>query len=511
MSTKKLVSKEIKSSKDLEKIKKDLNKIKQPFFIKVIKLDRIEYPELNLLINLMKRNRLQEISVRECCETADDLARLLQAISSNPYVDTTPLSLDIRENQCDGRCVELLRDMIDRGIIASLELPSKQKENHIFTLLRSIRYCESQMQLLNINDNVIDEKSFELLMNILMENKVQKKLYLKDCRKPKEQFTEADKQSLQQAQSSKKLAIKWFKTKPAVNSSLIAYQDGNRLLRRVTDRLLSYVPESHREAAKLSISNQFRPKKKRNKNRYPVYQDDISSSEDQYCSEDEEMIDNCPTDSEDMDTSSAVDALTTPRFEEGYPIKNDIGKNNSRRWPMNYGEMYYTPLDDRQEKTFSRKSRAGIFTNNPVYPNSNQGEQYTNQQLHSSSKVQEEPNARYVHQQYSDYNQSEEYRRNQYVARTEFDAHERQFPGYRISSVSPDYRQEMSRIPPPTADYTVPPTVAYPSTDGPGPKRGTHRRRQTRERHHPLEDGHNRGRRETLMTMRFDVSNNDNG
>ncbi|XP_077975718.1 uncharacterized protein LOC120333041 isoform X3 [Styela clava] len=475
MSTKKLVSKEIKSSKDLEKIKKDLNKIKQPFFLKVIKLDRIEYPELILLINLMKRNRLQEISVRECCETADDLARLLQAISSNPYVDTTPLSLDIRENQCDGRCVELLRDMIDRGIIASLELPSKQKENHIFTLLRSIRYCESQMQLLNINDNVIDEKSFELLMNILMENKVQKKLYLKDCRKPKEQFTEADKQSLQQAQSSKKLAIKWFKTKPAVNSSLIAYQ------------------------------------KKRNKHRYPVYQDDISSSEDQYCSEDEEMIDNCPTDSEDMDTSSAIDALTTPRFEEGYPIKNDIGKNNSRRWPMNYGEMYYTPLDDRQEKTFSRKSRAGIFTNNPVYPNSNQGEQYTNQQLHSSSKVQEEPNARYVHQQYSDYNQSEEYRRNQYVARTEFDAHERQFPGYRISSVSPDYRQEMSRIPPPTADYTVPPTVAYPSTDGPGPKRGTHRRRQTRERHHPLEDGHNRGRRETLMTMRFDVSNNDNG
>ncbi|XP_077975742.1 uncharacterized protein LOC144431462 isoform X1 [Styela clava] len=456
MSTKKLVSREIKSSKDLEKIKKDLNKYKQPFFIKVIKLDRIEYPELNLLINLMKRNRLQEISVRECCETADDLARLLQAISSNPYVDTT-------------------------------------------------------MQLLNINDNVIDEKSFELLMNILMENKVQKKLYLKDCRKPKEQFTEADKQSLQQAQSSKKLAIKWFKTKPAVNSSLIAYQDGNRLLRRVTDRLLSYVPESHREAAKLSISNQFRPKKKRNKHRYPVYQDDISSSEDQYCSEDEEMIDNCPTGSEDMDTSSAVDALVTPRFEEGYPIKNDIGKNNSRRWPMNYGEMYYTPLDDRQEKTFSRKFRAGIFTNNPVYPNSNQGEQYTNQQLHSSSKVQEEPNARYVHQQYSDYNQSEEYRRNQYVARTEFDAHERQFPGYRISSVSPDYRQEMSRIPPPTADYTVPPTVAYPSTDGPGPKRGTHRRRQTRERHHPLEDGHNRGRRETLMTMRFDVSNNDNG
>nr|XP_039256324.1 uncharacterized protein LOC120333041 [Styela clava] len=253
----------------------------------------------------MKRNRLQEISVRECCETADDLARLLQAISSNPYVDTTPLSLDIRENQCDGRCVELLRDMIDRGIIASLELPSKQKENHIFTLLRSIRYCESQMQLLNINDNVIDEKSFELLMNILMENKVQKKLYLKDCRKPKEQFTEADKQSLQQAQSSKKLAIKWFKTKPAVNSSLIAYQDGNSLFRRVTDRLLSYVPESHREAAKLAISNQFRPK------------DDISSSEDQYCSEDEEMIDNCPTDSEDMDTSSAVDALTTPRFEGG--------------------------------------------------------------------------------------------------------------------------------------------------------------------------------------------------
>ncbi|XP_077975579.1 uncharacterized protein LOC120332918 [Styela clava] len=278
MSTKKLVSKEIKSSKDLEKIKKDLNKIKQPFFHKVIKLDRIEYPELNLLNNLMKRNRLQEISVRECCETADDLARLLQAISSNPYVDTT---------------------------------------------------------------------------------------------------------------------------------------DGNSLFRRVTDRLLSYVPESHREAAKLAISNQFRPKKKRNKNRYPVYQDDILSSEDQYCSEDEEMIDNCPTDSEDMDTSSAVDALTTPRFEGGYPIKNDIGKNNSRRWPMNYGEMYYTPLDDRQEKTFSRKSRAGIFTTTQSIRIRTKtlthtktlifaGEQYTNQQLHSSSK--------------------------------EFDAHERQFPGYRISS-----------------------------------------------------------------------------
>ncbi|XP_077976263.1 uncharacterized protein LOC144432085 [Styela clava] len=159
----------------------------------------------------------EKIILRLCFDDHMDTLGILQVIQSNKRLHK--IHLDLRGNRYNETCIDILVDLVARGIVNSLVLFSITEEENVEKLLMGIMRSEKTVKTLDLAGSVLNDHSLQHLQAILSRGNVSKYLNLSHCKgiydssltsKDRDELIEAEKRSRSYISWKSNLQIDWF-------------------------------------------------------------------------------------------------------------------------------------------------------------------------------------------------------------------------------------------------------------------------------------------------------------
>ncbi|XP_077976275.1 uncharacterized protein LOC144432098 isoform X1 [Styela clava] len=169
------------------------------------------------LKSVLAEAKLASVILQRCFPKADQMLEILQAILKNKNLKK--IALDLRLNEYNDECVNIVAHLIKREVVRSFECPDNMDAVNTETLLlEAITTIDKfQMSVLNLNGALLNEHSLKYIEEILLKRIISDKLIMTNCKRTCDAFLTSENYELlkKAAENGQRwyrpnLKIEWF-------------------------------------------------------------------------------------------------------------------------------------------------------------------------------------------------------------------------------------------------------------------------------------------------------------